>query len=1036
MSSTSNASTGFLAKYKQLAIYQRIFAILLFVYLLFVFILGIVIPQSVEKYLPQELSKVVGRHVELDSFKINPFTLEVTINNFSIAEKDGEPFAGLKALQFEYQFWDSIYNLAFSVKDIKLVTPSVHIERLNDASGLLFNFSDIISKLTTEKRQPVTEPENKSNEIPHFIISNFSIYHANISFVDQLTNSHVHYPKLGLKIPYFDSHYTLQSKVKNIDVETEITHLTRSNDYDINILGRQGGQIQASGKIQLTPLNIIGDVNLSNIQLPQFWDFISAQFKAKLISGRLGLSANYQVTLIDNQLDLNVEKGSVSLSNINFNYQEKPLVNLSYAGLDDIEINLNEQQVSIHSLNTYGLVVNTTIDKKSVDIATAFQPISMVQNEINQQSNTGDDSPETSEELDPTTAWNITLSGIDLSDYQLNMTEKLFKETNFWSLHDISLTTGEINSALTKPIDYQFKIGINQTGKIIAKGKVDVAEEQLNTALTIKNFALNDLQNYLSDYVNIDVKQGEFNLQGDINSDFNAKQLTFNGALSVTDLDIIDKAHEKDLLKWQTLNINNIRFSQIDNQLNIEQLKIMKPYARMIIAEDQSTNIGDLVVNQHRQGTEGEKQDVANPTSDLHRHSNESSQNQTLLVSIKEINFIDGSAFFADNSLRPNFGASIELINGNITGFSSQMVEPAKVNMTGKIDRYAPVNLNGEINPFLEKPFIDLDFNFKDVELTSINPYSGTYAGYYIDKGLVSIDLNYQLDNNQLVGSNHVVIDQLTLGKPSNSDLATSLPVSLAIALLQDSDGVIDLGVGVSGDIDDPSFSVGGIIIKALGNIITKAVTSPFSMLAGLIDSDSDELNQVDFYAGSARLSVEAKRNLEKLAIGLEQRPKLILDIEGSIDPHKDREALRDNKFKAKLAKESQITISQLPKSLSASQFPTTGQLTDALERLYERENGQDLALLKEQVIAENQDEVLTPQQVTERAVMTMYNLVWNEQLIAESELVELAKLRATAVKVYLIEQEKLASNRVFLLDNRVDLHTDGRKAVLTLDAK
>ena len=129
------------------------------------------------------------------------------------------------------------------------------------------------------------------------------------------------------------------------------------------------------------------------------------------------------------------------------------------------------------------------------------------------------------------------------------------------------------------------------------------------------------------------------------------------------------------------------------------------------------------------------------------------------------------------------------------------------MDLKGKIDKYAPVTLQGEINPLLQKPYLDLDLVFKSVELTTVNPYSGTYAGHYIDKGQLSLALNYQLQDNQLIGKNHLVIDQLQLGKPSESDLATSLPISLAIAILQDRNGVIDLGLEVSGDVDNPDFS-------------------------------------------------------------------------------------------------------------------------------------------------------------------------------------------------------------------------------------
>ncbi len=197
----------------------------------------------------------------------------------------------------------------------------------------------------------------------------------------------------------------------------------------------------------------------------------------------------------------------------------------------------------------------------------------------------------------------------------------------------------------------------------------------------------------------------------------------------------------------------------------------------------------------------------------------------------------------------------------------------ASVDISGNIDRYAPVKVKGEINPLLDQPYLDLDVIFQSVELTTVNPYSGTYAGHYIDRGQLSLSLNYQLENNQLKGSNHVVIDQLQLGKASESDLATDLPISLAIALLQDSDGVIDLGVEVSGDVDDPEFSLGAVIWSTISNIITKAVTAPFSFIAGLADSD-DELNVIEFEFGANTLTTDEQEKLQNARFGIRNPSK------------------------------------------------------------------------------------------------------------------------------------------------------------------
>jgi len=197
-----------------------------------------------------------------------------------------------------------------------------------------------------------------------------------------------------------------------------------------------------------------------------------------------------------------------------------------------------------------------------------------------------------------------------------------------------------------------------------------------------------------------------------------------------------------------------------------------------MITEDKRTNIGELIraepLGDNSAAQSQTKQSQANEapqqTAAKEKNTAKTAADKAFKLDIGSIAIKSGSAYFADNSLTPNFASGIEGLEGKISHLSSTPGTKASVDIKGKIDKYAPVTLRGEVNPLLEKPYLDLDLVFKSVELTSVNPYSGTYAGYYIDKGQLSLALNYQLEDNQLKGDNHLVIDQLKLGKPSDSD--------------------------------------------------------------------------------------------------------------------------------------------------------------------------------------------------------------------------------------------------------------------------
>lgn len=630
--------------------------------------------------------------------------------------------------------------------------------------------------------------------------------------------------------------------------------------------------------------------------------------------------------------------------------------------------------------------------------------------------------------------WFVQLDTLNIENYDLNLSEqKLTATPQQWRVYPINFSTKTITSTLAEPIEYALQLSINDKGTLSSQGQVDVPGEAIDADIQLDKLALTQFQPYLAPYVNIQLKSGLLSSAGKLTADAKGKAI-YGGSVELDDLAIHDKLRNAPLVKWQKMNINQLDFDQQKNQIKIDHLAFNQPYAKVVIAKDRTTNISDLIVETPATNSKTTK----NTTTASAKQTELQTASKTtpeLSLDIQKISFSQGSAYFADNSLTPNFASGIELLEGNITHLSSTPGTKASVDIKGKIDKYAPVTLKGDINPLLDMPYLDLDLVFKSVELTSVNPYSGTYAGYYIDKGQLSLSLNYQLDKNKLKGSNHLVIDQLKLGKPSDSDLATSLPITLAIALLQDRNGVIDLGMEVSGDLDSPSFSVGSIIMTAITNVITKAVTAPFTFLAGLIGSD-ETLDKISFAAGKFSLSEDEQKSLDKLASALLDRPMLKLSVEGEVDAINDSQAIAERIMKRKLAKLANIEFSALPDDLSPSQFPTQGPLADALVKLYEQEVKADPAQIKDTVIAEAKDAQLSDDEITTRWHIALYNLSVKAQNVNDGMLGNLAQERAKAVKAYLVDVKEIAPERIFLLESRVSLTQNAAQVSLTIDAQ
>ncbi|WP_306170168.1 DUF748 domain-containing protein [Shewanella sp. UCD-KL12] len=1016
-------------KYHQLPKYQRYLCILLIIYSSFTIILGLLTPYIITKQAPKQLSALLNRPVEIEQVSINPFTFEVSISGFKIKEKDTSQFTGFNQFSFEIRFWHSLVNGAVSLCDLKLQQPHLFIQRNNDETAP-FNFSDIIQQLASNQddtKGDIQEPA----EIPHLILDNLKIINADLIYQDLVTNSYLHYPSMDLKVVGFDTLNMIEAE-QNLD----------KNHFSIKFIGKQGGEISTQGHLQVEPLRIVGEVKLTKIQLPQFWSFISEDFQAQLSRGHMSFHTDFQLLPSpqgnNDSLQFTTDNGQLAVEEIVFSHDDSQLLSLPLFTIDGISLDLENKQLTANKIYSENFNIEANISADGLDILPLFIPSTVAQQETS--STNHNDSTQPAEAASP--VWTASLNSLELKGYDIKVTERLLTDSTLWHLAPLNLSTRSISSNLAVPIEYQLDVDINKRGHFQSTGSVVADSQQLDAKVALSGFALTQLQDYISPYLNITLKQGQFNTEGNITVS-SPEAITFTGALEVDDLLIKDNLHKKTLLKWDMMQVEGIDFDNVANSISLDNINFKQPYSRIIIAEDRSTNFEELLVSSSSEpATKGNSK----PSSSVPaKHSDIALRKEiqaketaspvpALTVKVGSINFSDGSTFFADNSLTPNFAASIEQLEGSISQLSSSQQEPAKVDISGKIDRYAPVSLKGEINPLLDKPYLDLQLDFNSVELTSINPYSGTYAGYYIDKGQISLELNYLLDNNKLIGDNHLVVDQLKLGEPSDSSLATTMPVTLAIALLQDRHGVIDLGLQVSGDLDSPDFSFGSIVMTAFGNLITKAVTAPFSLLAGMFGED-EELDKISFESGLATLSNAEKNKLETLAKGMQARPGLTLSVKGNVSAISDSRVLKEMLLEQEIAHVSQSEPSDMPETLSASSFPNQGPLSEALIAIYESGYNRKASALKKEIALEHEEQSLSEQQLDKEWHIALYNFCLKKQEVDDTALGTLASERARVIKAHLVEVNKLPPERVFLLDSRVDINKKAQEAVLTLGA-
>ncbi|WP_054774147.1 DUF748 domain-containing protein [Methylogaea oryzae] len=413
--------------------------------------------------------------------------------------------------------------------------------------------------------------------------------------------------------------------------------------------------------------------------------------------------------------------------------------------------------------------------------------------------------------------------------------------------------------------------------------------------------------------------------------------------------------------------------------LNIAEVVAEQPYARIAIEADQTLNWAKLAGGESKASQPG----------------------PAFPVAIGALRIRNGMSDFADHTLRPEFAATIHRLDGDIKGLSSNPDARASLLLEGQVDQYAPVRVQGMLNPFRAGAYTDIEMHFHNMDLTRLSPYSGKFAGYRIEKGKLTLDLRYRLENRKLDAENQVIMDHLTLGERVESKTATSLPIGLAIALLRDSDGKIDIHLPISGNLDDPKFSLRDLYAQAITGLITKLVSSPFTVLGNLLEGDAEEYGRVAFFPGKALLSPQQKDKLLKLADALQQRSGLNLEIRGVTDPERDRAALPEVRLQNRIRH-------QWRDELRAKRV----ELTPERRRQPVPEGDYKRLLLAQYSkfgLGTTQDAELAHQALLAKLAVT------------DTDLRQLAQRRAERIREFLVKDGGIAEQRVYLLDVLVE---------------
>ncbi|MCU0561421.1 MAG: DUF748 domain-containing protein [Desulfobacterales bacterium] len=564
----------------------------------------------------------------------------------------------------------------------------------------------------------------------------------------------------------------------------------------------------------------------------------------------------------------------------------------------------------------------------------------------------------------------------------------------------------------TSPMKFEAGLTIREGGQVKASGTMDPSLPSVDAEVLVGELALKAFQPYIGQAAAVVLTSGAFSTRGSLRHGIKASgaETLYQGGFRIDNLRLVEPGAKETLVGWRTVQTDQLKLQLAPNGLEIGDLRVVQPSGKFIIEKDGSLNLANVI----KPGPEPKQPapaDAADPFP----------------FRVRRVLVSDGRVDFADLSLFTPFGTKIHELKGIVAGVASSPNARAQVKLDGRVDEYGTARIDGELNTSDPKAFTNIGLAFRNLEMSRLTPYSGKFAGRKIDSGKLTVDLKYKIDKARLAGENQIVVERLKLGGKVESPDAVDLPLDFAIALLEDSNGVIDLGLPVSGNLDSPEFSFGALIWKALGNLLTKIVTSPFRALGALLPGGSEEsFQRVAFEPGRADVPPPEKEKLNKLAGALQKRPQLKLTVQGRYNPETDLAELRSAGLRRALAARQGLKIEpgvdpgpvdysspETGKTLAAMFAERFG--ADALEALHAQLKAADEIAGKQAAAKPAAAAPVGETRDPGQAAKTLFRRLAEAEPVGEPELAGLAAARSRSIAAELSGPGGIPAERVAL---------------------
>ncbi len=871
------------------------------------------VPRILETNLRKTLTERMDVKTDVQKIAFNPFTFKLTVEGLALTDAQQKPVAGFERFVINFQP-TGIFRWAWSFKEVHLLGAYGRIERFSDEAS---NLSALVERWA--ETAPPEDASEHASEVendkapPRVIVSDLLLHLQRVDFID-------HVPMNTFEQPFGPF---------NIHVNDLATLPGEEGRHTIDIVTSEGASVRWEGEITLFPLASEGRIATRGPHLSVVSDYLSDILNFKVDEGDVNFDLDYQLAYADDgTLTFRVDNFQGALENLSLTHARSgnPLFNLQQLAIQGSSLRWPEQTVVLGDIQLIdaGVWVER-LENGEIDLANLINTSmasESAQDTVSQadsgQTETVSSEAHSPEEYiteqpvsQPASSWTVENTTLGLKGWQIHFTDRALPTPATLTVERMALLLTNVSNLPGQAIEYDTEVEV-AGAQFNAEGSLDILPlANLQGHYTLASLPLRLAQPYINPLAKVLLQQGVLNVDGTLQAT-KIEDLTLAFNMAVNQLDILEKETDLRLLGWEALRFRQIDISPFTLQTKIEAIDLAKPYADFAIEADGSTTIDRILVppttTLAKPVAETQIDETESGITDTHTQANGANDAQVdtdihtaLSLQIGTITIQDGAANFADRSLPLPFDTQIQKLNGGISALVTDSTQPAEVTLEGQVGDHGWVQINGGISAVAPTEATDIQMAFRNVSMPYLTPYTIKFAGREIKSGKMDLNLDYAIQRGDLNAKNKVVLYDLNLGDKVEQPGAVDLPLDLALALLKDSNGNIDVELPVKGNVNSPSFGYGTAVHQALTQMLTSIVTSPFRLLGRLAGGESEDIGHIRFEPGRADLTPPEVEKIHKVGNALKQRPNLRLVLKGVYADDVDRPVLQKQRLDAQL---------------------------------------------------------------------------------------------------------------------------------------